>query len=415
MADPIDRAIAAARRRPMLVAGGAAVAGVVALAIFRPIRTEEVAPAENAPATSLPTTATDLFGQRAELYTALQDFAGGGGLLPYPDLDDPPLPGFEPAPLPGFGPPADPVPPPIFGPPPVQPPAQFVDFRDWLVDLVDVLSPEPVAPPIVGPPPEPIAGLPPAPAPIGCGPMPLFTQPPGTTRQCIDGAWRDVPIAGWSPPAPIYQPPPPAPAPAPVSYPAGTVAIYRTPPNSHFRDFSVSGSSVVGIRSTTTGGFGLPCAAPKLYKTTRAFTLADGSRVAAGITFELVRLLGTASWAGHYVSTKAGGATLTPVTATGDAGGARTQVAAASPLAGGLSHPGAGARRLAITRAPTLAAYRDGRQVRIPAGLELPVAKGSRGGEITHVIVAGPFAGAHLSRHSPTYATFGARDLAAAR
>jgi hypothetical protein len=94
-----------------------------------------------------------------------------------------------------------------------------------------------------------------------------------------------------------------------------------------------------------------------------------------------------------------------------EATGPRTLASSRSPLPGGLSHPGAEARRVAITIGPTIARYLDGRQVRIPAGRRLPVAKGSAGGAITHVVVAGPYAGAHLARHSSTYAAFAAREL----
>lgn len=96
-------------------------------------------------------------------------------------------------------------------------------------------------------------------------------------------------------------------------------------------------------------------------------------------------------------------------------GAPRTTLTARSPLPGGISHAGAEPRRLAITHAATPARYVDGRLVTIPAGRRLPIAKGELGGEVTHVVVAGPFAGANLRRHSSTYIAHDARELAGAR
>ncbi len=63
-----------------------------------------------------------------------------------------------------------------------------------------------------------------------CGPIPLFPQPPGTRRVCQNGAWRDVPITGTGggvtpPPGPGPVTPPPTGTGVPPTRPPASVYL----------------------------------------------------------------------------------------------------------------------------------------------------------------------------------------------
>lgn len=99
------------------------------------------------------------------------------------------------------------------------------------------------------PAPIPTPGTTPGSGSTACGPMPLYAQPPGTRRVCVDGTWQDVPNGT----------PLPAPLPRPAPTPVGTnqpPTLWAANVSSAIRSVDPSGAKVAAAIKKTGTGYG---------------------------------------------------------------------------------------------------------------------------------------------------------------